>query len=164
MSREPQHLYGVGKVTSSDQVFRDSRGHWVRGVSGNPLGRPRGSKNRFRRHRGDPAHAAIWSAYDWRAFYNRMLDAAPGHVAEKRAAAASESIALWRLLHPPIQQPGICPQCGKPLDVPLSSVSGAPIRADGVWVHWGCLPWFLQVRWHEAKEGLRRLGVQVGDR
>ena len=142
---------------------RDGCGRWRQGTSGNPAGRPRGSKNRFRRVRGDLERAAHWTRHDWQAFYNRMLDAAHGDLGQKRAAADSEAIALWRLRYPPVQRPGLCCHCGKPLDVPLSSINGAPIRADGAWVHWGCFPWFQQARWHAAKDGLRRLGVPVGD-
>jgi len=151
-------------VTTSEPVARNSRGHWLRGISGNPAGRPRGSRNRVARRRaGDPSRAAEWTRHDWRAFHNRTMNAADGDLAQKRAAADSESIALWRLRYPPVQRPGMCCHCGKPLDVPRSSISGAPTRADGAWVHWGCLPWFLQARWHAAKDGLRRLGVPVGD-
>jgi hypothetical protein len=45
------------------------------------------------------------------------------------------------------------------LDIPLSSVNGAPIRVDGAWVHWACLPWFSRARWDTAKVALQRLGI-----
>jgi len=151
-------------MTNSEQILRDPHGRWLRGVSGNPLGRPRGSKNRLPRRRADLARVAEWTRHDWRTFHTHTMSVADGDRAQRYAAADSEAIALWRLLHPPVQRPGLCCHCGKPLDVPLSSFTGAPIRADGAWVHWGCLPWFLQARWHKAKDDLQRLGVPVGDR
>ena len=43
--------------------------------------------------------------------------------------------------------------------LPMSTVNAAPIRADGAWVHWGCLPWFLRARWDAARAGLQQLGI-----
>jgi hypothetical protein len=71
-------------------------------------------------------------------------------------------MALWLLLNPPPQRPGLCAQCGKMLDVPLGSINGAPVRADGAWLHWGCFPWFLRTRWNAAKAELHRLGIIAG--
>jgi hypothetical protein len=71
-------------------------------------------------------------------------------------------MALWLLLHPAVQRAGLCAQCSKPLDVPMSTVNGAPVRAEGAWLHWGCLPWFLSARWAAARAGLHRLGIGVG--
>ena len=138
---------------------RDHRGRWLKGTSPNPAGRPRGSKSRTYRRRADPARAAEWTDHDWRVFYQRTFQEADGGPGEKRGAAYCECTALWLLLNPPPQQPGMCGYCSKPLDVPLSSISGAPIRIDGAWVHWGCLPWFSRARWDSAKNGLWRLGI-----
>jgi hypothetical protein len=132
-------------------------------VSGNAAGRPRGSKNKGQRRAADLERAAHWTPHDWRAFHRLAARKAEGNLAEKQAAAASECIALWLLLNPAHQQPGLCAQCAKPLDVPRSTVNGAPIRADGAWVHWGCLPWFLFSRWGAARAGLQWLGIVVGD-
>jgi hypothetical protein len=70
-------------------------------------------------------------------------------------------VALWLLLNPPVQRAGLCAQCVKSLDLPMSTVNGAPVRADGAWLHWACLPWFLRARWDAAKVGLERLGIRV---
>ena len=145
----------------TEQILRDHRGRWHHGMSGNPYGRPRGSKNK--RRRGDLERAAHWSRRDWGVFYRRMFREAEGDAGQKHAAAVSECIALWLLLDPPPQRPGLCAECGKPLDVPRSLLTGAPVRADGAWVHWGCLPWFLRDRWGAAKVGLQRLGIAVGE-
>jgi hypothetical protein len=59
------------------------------------------------------------------------MNAADGDLAQKRAAADSGAIALWRLRYPPVQRPGLCCHCGKPLDVPLSSINGAPSEPMG---------------------------------
>ena len=142
---------------------RDHCGRWLRGSSGNPAGRPRGSKNKQRRRAGDLERAAHWTRHDWRALYRRTFHETNGEAGEKRAAAASECIALWLLLNPADQRPGLCAQCAKPLDVPRSSIGGAPVRADGAWVHWVCLPWFFTARWGAAKVGLQRLGIPVGE-
>jgi hypothetical protein len=139
---------------------RDSSGRWRKGTkSPNPAGRPRGSKNRTYRRRADPARAAKWTAHDWRVFYQRSFQEAEAGPGEKHGAAYAACMALWLLLNPAPQQPGLCGYCSKPLDIPLSSITGAPIRVDSAWVHWGCLPWFCRARWGSAKAGLSRLGI-----
>src|SRR5262249_36522112 len=148
-------------VTHAEQAaLRDQHGRWPRGVSGNPVGRPRGSKNRIpRRRAGDRERLAEWTEHDWRVFYRRTFQSAGGMPAEKHGAAFTECTALWVLLNPPPQRPGLCAHCVKSLDLPLSSVNGAPIRFDGAWVHWSCLPWFSRTRWDAAKAALTRLGI-----
>jgi hypothetical protein len=56
-------------MTDIQQGARDPHGRWCRGVSGNPAGRPRGSKNRRPRRRADPERATEWTGQDWRVFY-----------------------------------------------------------------------------------------------
>ena len=143
----------------TEQTVRDHRGHFLPGVSGNPRGRPRGSKNRYPRRRADQGRAAKWTRHDWAVFYRRTFHETDGDAGQKHAAAFSDCMALWLLLHPPVQRAGLCPQCNKPLEVPMSTVNGAPIRADGAWVHWSCLPWFLHARWGGARAGLHQLGI-----
>ena len=92
-------------------------------------------------------------------FYQRTFQEGEGEPSEKRGAAYAECTSLWLLLNRPQQRPGLCGYCSRPLDVPLSSISGAPIRIDGAWVHWGCAPWFCRARWESAKNGLWRLGI-----
>src|SRR5262249_46940109 len=92
-------------------------------------------------------------------FYRRTFQEAHGWPDEKHRAAHAECVALWLLLHPPTQRPGLCAQCNRELDVPRSSVNHAPARYDGAWVHWSCLPFFLRARWDAAKEALQQLGV-----
>jgi hypothetical protein len=146
----------------NDQISRGHYGRFLPGVSGNRLGRPRGSKNRYRRRRADRAWAAKWTRHDWTVVYKRTLRETDGDAQQKHAAAFSECIALWLLLHPPVHRAGLCPQCNKPLDLPMSTVNGAPTRADGAWVHWSCLPWFLRARWDAARAGLHQLGIAAG--
>ena len=148
-------------MTHAEQfALRNQDGRWRRGVSGNPIGRPPGSKNRTpRRRAGDRERAAEWTKHDWRVFYRRTFQSAPGGTAEKHGAAFAECTAMWLLINPPAQRPGLCAHCGKTLDVPLSTVNGAPIRVDGAWVHWACLPWFSRARWDTAKAALQWLGV-----
>src|SRR5262245_26407403 len=105
---------------------RDHRGRWRKGQSGNLRGRTPGSKNRKSRCNAAPERAAEWTDHDWRVFFPRTSREAEGGPAEKRGAAFAECTALWLLLHPPPQQTGLCGYCSKPLDVPLSSISGAP--------------------------------------
>jgi len=142
---------------TADQNLRDHRGHFLTGVSGNPQGRPRGSKNRYPRHRANRMRRAA----DWAVIYKHAYRQTDGDAGQKHAAALSEC-PLWLLLNPPAQRAGLCAYCAKTLDVPLSSVSGAPVRADGTWLHWGCLPWFLRARWDAARAGLYQLGIVVG--
>jgi len=92
-------------------------------------------------------------------FYRRTFQEAEGVLGEKHGAAWAQCMAFWLVLNPALQQAGLCGYCSKPLDVPLSSISGAPIRIDGAWVHWGCLPWFSRARWDAAKMALQRLGI-----
>jgi len=144
----------------TDWILRDDRGRFSKGSSSpNPKGRPRGSKSRTYRRKADPERAAEWTAHDWRFFYQRSFQEAEGEPHQKQGAAWADCMALWLLLNPAPQQPGLCGYCTKPLDVPLSSISGAPIRVDAVWVHWGCAPWFCRARWDSAKAALRRLGI-----
>jgi hypothetical protein len=148
-------------VTHVEQFARDQTGRWRRGVSGNPAGRPLGSKNRTpRRRAGDRERVAEWTEHDWRVFYRRTFQDAEGRLDEKHGAAFAECTALWLLLNRPPQRPGLCAHCTKALDLPVSSVNGAPIRVDGVWIHWACLPWFCRTQWDRAKAALQqRLGV-----
>jgi hypothetical protein len=88
-----------------------------------------------------------------------MFQDADGAPAEKHGLAFAECTAIWLLLNLPSQRPELCAYCGKTLDVPLSSMNGAPIRIDGAWVHWTCLPWFSRARWDAAKMALQRLGI-----
>jgi hypothetical protein len=147
----------------SDQLtlieVRDRRGRWRQGQSGNPAGRPRGSKNGHPRRAASRERAADWTKHDWRIFFDRAKRATEGADAERHGAAVSECTALWLSLHPPVQRAGVCAHCGKTLDPPISTVNAAPIRADGAWIHWGCLPWFQWARWGAAKAGLQRLGL-----
>jgi len=94
--------------------------------------------------------------------YRRQLHETDGDAGQKHAAAFGECMALWLLLHPPAQRAGLCAQCNKPLDLPMSTVDGAPLRLDGCWIHFGCARFFLRRRWDEAKAGPQRLGIAVG--
>jgi hypothetical protein len=142
-------------------TLRNGRGHFLPGASGNPRGRPRGSKNRYSRRPADRGRAAKWTRHDWAVFYRRTFHETDGDAGKKHAAAFSECIALWLLLHPAIQDGGLCPQCDKPLDLPMSTLNGAPIRVDGAWLHWGCLSSFLYARRNAARAGLRQFGIRV---
>src|SRR5262249_35866135 len=142
---------GGPHVTLVDQTARDQHGRWCRGVSGNPTGRPRGSKNRHPRRRADLERAGEWTASDWLVLYRPTFHSVVGGPPEKHGAAFAECTAVWLLLNPAPQRPGLCAQCGKTLDVPLSSMNGAPIRVEGAWVHWACVPWFSRARWDTAK-------------
>src|SRR5262249_30173254 len=132
------------------------------GVSGNPAGRPRGSKNRYPRRSADRARASKWTLHDWAVFYRRAFHEIDGDTGQKHAAAFSDCMALWLLLHPPVQRAGLCPHHNKPLVLPMSTLNGAPIRAEGAWLHWGCLSSFLYSRWNVARAGLRQFGIGVG--
>jgi hypothetical protein len=146
-------------MTHAEQFARDQRGRWRRGSSGNPVGRPRGSKNRHPRRRAELERASEWTTFDWQVFYRRTFHSAVGGPAEKHGASYAECIAVWILLNPPPQRAGLCAHCSKVFSVPLSTISGAPIRIDGAWVHWSCLPWFAHGRWHAARTALQRLGI-----
>jgi len=144
------------------EIVRDHRGHFLPGISGNRRGRPRGSKNRYPRRPADRGRAAEWTRHDWAVVYRRTLHETDGDAGQKHAAAFSECMALWLLLHPPVQRAGLCAQCHKPLHLPMSTVDGAPLRLDGCWTHFGCARFFLHRRWDEAKAGLQRLGIAAG--
>jgi hypothetical protein len=82
----------------TDQIMRDDRGRWRRGRSGNPAGRSKGSRNRWRR--ADPARAVYWKASEWRLHFARSLQAAEGDFEQRRAAAFAECLGLWQALNP----------------------------------------------------------------
>ena len=149
-------------MTWASQGPRDPHGCWRPGVSGNPKGRPRGSKDRRPRRRPDPERATEWTEQDWHVFYRRIFREAQGVPDEKHGAAFAECTALWLLLNPPAHRPGLCPKCGRGFNAPRSSLNGAPIRVDGARVHWVCLPWFLWARHDAAKAALERLGIRGG--
>lgn len=71
---------------------RDTRGCFVKGVSGNPQGRPRGSKNRPKQQ--NPSSAASWSTSDWRAIFRQALHTADGNT----DAAILETAELYIIL------------------------------------------------------------------
>jgi hypothetical protein len=146
----------------TEQIVRDHRGHFLPGVSGNPRGRPRGSKDRYPRRPAGRGRAASWTRHDWAVIYRRAFHEIDGDAGQKHAAAYSECAALWLQFHPPVQRAGLCAQCSKPLDLPMGTVDAAPLRLDGCWTHFGCARFFLRRRWDEAKAGLQRLGIEVG--
>ena len=137
---------------------RDSRGRYLKGHSGWRFGRPKGSRNRWRR--ADPARAMHWTAGEWRLHFDRTMRTAQGDQAERAGAAYAECQRLWRALHPPRAKPGVCAQCGFTLSPPNPSFGAAPISSDGVFVHHSCLCHFALSRWEEAKEALSRFGIR----
>jgi len=79
-------------VTEVPQAARDNRGRWQKGGSGNPIGRPRGSKNKRHRRAGDLERAAHWTRHDWRALYRRTFHETNGDMGKserRRPASAS---------------------------------------------------------------------------
>jgi len=137
---------------------RDHRGRWQRGTTGNPAGRPRGSRNRWRR--ADPARALLWKRSEWRLHFDRIMRTAQGDPEERAAFAYGACQNLWRAHHPPRAKRGTCPQCGRPLSPPNPSFDAAPIPFDNVFVHYGCLRQFALSRWEEARLALCRLGIE----
>src|SRR5262249_58809911 len=103
---------------------RDNRGRWRKGKSGNFAGRPRGSRNRWRR--ADPARAILWKASEWRLHFARTMTAAQGRPDERAGAAYAACQRLWRAHHPPRAQRGMCPQIGLSLSPPHLSFYAAP--------------------------------------
>jgi len=77
----------------TEQTVRDHRGHFLPGVSGNPRGRPRGSKNRYPRRRADQGRAAKWTRHDFAVFYRRTFHETDGDAGQKHAAAFSDCMA-----------------------------------------------------------------------
>jgi hypothetical protein len=111
-------------VTERAQALRERNGRWRRGVSGNPRGRPRGSKDHApRRHVGYRENVVEWTERDWLAFYRHAFQQAEGHPDAKHGVAYSECVALWLLLNRPVQRAGMCAHCGKTLDLPISTVN-----------------------------------------
>src|SRR5262249_27604646 len=113
------------KSATQQHEARDDRGRWLRGHTGNPFGRTKGSRNRWRR--ADPGRAVIWKASEWRLHFARTMAAAQGDPDERAGAAYAECQRLWRLLHPPRTRFGMCPQCRYSLSLPNPSFGAAPI-------------------------------------
>jgi len=143
----------------TQQNLRDHRGRWRRGASGNPAGRPKGSRNRWRR--ADPSRAVHWTRGEWRMHFARIAQTAPGDMAERAAAAYAQCQALWRVLNPPKAHPGTCPACGRSLDPPSGLYDAAPVPFEGAYVHFGCVRQFAHSRWGEARAALSRLGIRA---
>ena len=138
---------------------RDRRGRWQKGIaSPNPAGRPRGSRNRWRR--ADPARALLWKGSEWKLYFDRTMRTAQGDPDARAGAAYAACQRLWRLLHPPRAKPGMCAQCGYTLSLPKPSFGAAPIPFDNVFVHYNCLCQFALSRWEEARLALCRLGIE----
>ena len=145
------------KTFTADPFERDYRGRWLKGNSGNRLGRPKGSRNRWRR--ADPARAMHWKGTEWRLHFTRSRAAAEGDPDERAAAAYAECQRLWRVHHPPKAKRGTCAQCGFTLSLPNPSFGAAPIPFDNVFVHYNCLCQFALLRWEEARLALSRFGI-----
>jgi len=146
------------KTFTTDPFQRDYRGRWLKGHSGNRLGRRKGSRNRWRR--AEPARAILWKASEWRLHFVRAMTAAQGNPDERTAAAYAECQRLWRAHHPPKAKSGMCAQCGCPLNLPNPRYDGAPIPFDNTFVHYNCLRQFALSRWQEAKVALSRVGIE----
>jgi hypothetical protein len=144
---------------TADPFERDYRGRWLKGNSGNRLGRSKGSRNRWRR--ADPARAMLWKGSEWKLYFDRTMRTAQGDPDERAGAAYAECQRLWRAHHlPKGAKPGLCAQCGFTLSPPNPSFDAAPIPFDNVFVHYGCLRQFALSRWHEAKVALSRVGIE----
>src|SRR5258708_39608186 len=89
----------MSDVLDQQHEARDHRGRWQKGTTGNPKGRPKGSRNRWRR--ADPARAVLWTATEWRLHFARTMTAAQGDPDERAAAAYAECQRLWRGAPPP---------------------------------------------------------------
>jgi hypothetical protein len=137
---------------------RDHRGRWLRGHTGNPFGRTKGSRNRWRR--ADPARAVLWKPSEWRLHFARTMAAAQGDPDQRAGAAYAECQRLWRAHHPPKTKPGMCAQCGFTLSPPNPTFGAAAIPFENVFVHYNCLCHFALSRWEEARLALRRLGIE----
>jgi len=146
------------KTFTTDPFQRDYRGRWLKGNSGNWLGRPKGSRNRWRR--ADPARAMHWKGSEWRLHFARTMTAAQGDPDERAGAAYAECQRLWRAHHPPRAKRGTCAQCGFTLSPPNPSFGAAPIPFDNMFVHHNCLCQFALSRWEEARLALCRLGIK----
>jgi len=138
---------------------RDHRGRWRKGQSGNPAGRASGSRNRWRR--ADPSRAIHWKGSEWKLYFDRTMRTAQGDPDERAGAAYAECQRLWRAHHPPRAKPGMCAQCGYPLNLPNPRFDGAPFPIDDSFVHFRCLPQFLLGRWEQATFELHRLGIDI---
>ena len=138
----------------NDSETRDAKGCFAKGVSGNPGGRPRGSKNRPRQQA--PASAATWIASEWKLFHKQAVLGAHGNPVD----AAFETAALFIATHPPkTAAPGRCPECGQPISLIAFSVRSYPMAALGAWVHSPCAPYFAQRRFAEAAQALKKMGI-----
>jgi len=137
---------------------RDSRGRWLRGHSGNRLGRRKGSRNRWRR--ADPARAMHWKNSEWRLHFARTMRTAQGDQVERAGAAYAACQRLWRAHHPRKTKSAMCAQCGLTLSPPKPSFGAAPIQVDNAFVHHSCLCQFALSRWEEARLALRHLGIE----
>ena len=138
---------------------RDSRGRWQKGTSSpNPSGRPRGSRNRWRR--ADPARTLLWKASEWKLYFDRTMRTAQGDPDQRAGAAYAACQRLWRAHHPPRAKPGMCAQCGFTLSPPNPSFGAAAIPIDNAFVHHNCVCQFALSRWEEARLALRRFGIE----
>jgi hypothetical protein len=146
------------KTFTADPFQRDHRGRWLKGKSGNRLGRRKGSRNRWRR--ADPERAILWKASEWKMHFARTMRMAQGEPDERAAAAYAECQRLWRAHHAPKTKPGMCAQCGKTLSLPNPSFGAAPIPFDNAFVHYNCLCQFALSRWEEARLALGCLGIE----
>jgi hypothetical protein len=108
----------------NDQISRGHYGRFLPGVSGNRLGRPRGSKNRYRRRRADRAWAAKWTRHDWTVVYKRTLRETDGDAQQKHAAAFSECICALVIASPP---------CSPRRTVPSMQQASRPADEHGQW-------------------------------
>jgi hypothetical protein len=126
---------------------RDERGRYLKGVSGNPAGRPRGSKNR------PVLSPSQWVTKHWKRAYSEAL------ITHGNAEAALfELAALYAQHHPLTTPPGLCPACHRPLKLTSTSLYDcAVIAAPAVLTHARCEPIFTQGRLVEAASALRKI-------
>ena len=136
---------------------RDSHGRFVKGVSGNPRGRPVGTRNCKRQQ--DPGSAATWRASDWRLLCNERLHAAHSNI----EAALFEIAALYVIVHPPkTGAPGMCARCGKPLSLRHFSEKNCPVPVLRSWTHAVCAALYSPQRLTEAAHEIMKMGVAPG--
>jgi hypothetical protein len=109
--------------------------------------------------------AGVWSAGDWRAYFDKCSALAESNQglprAEAEARASTCCIIEWLNQHPAPSTAGHCAWCGRPESPRAVILPFGTSLGTHAWLHAECWPGWHQARRAEAIAALRAIGIRI---